>query len=73
MAAAGMEVQFAPLSEVADICFQGIINDTFWITAPSAPQEQKIRDRAASQIERNDPEYLLQANMMASRPTDNKA
>ncbi len=70
MAAAGMEVQFAPLSEVADICFRGIINDTFWITAPSAPQEQKIRDRATSQIERSDPEYLLQANMMTSRPTD---
>jgi NAD(P)-dependent dehydrogenase (short-subunit alcohol dehydrogenase family) len=72
MAAAGMEVQFAPLSEVADLCFQGIVNDTFWITAPSAVQQGKIQDRATSQIEMSDPEYLLQANMMTSRPTDKK-
>ena len=32
-----MEVQFAPLSEVADICFEGIVNDTFWITVPPPP------------------------------------
>src|SRR4029079_11265662 len=32
MAAAGFEVQFAPLEEVADICFEGIKNDVFWIT-----------------------------------------
>jgi NAD(P)-dependent dehydrogenase (short-subunit alcohol dehydrogenase family) len=70
MAAAGMEVQFAPLSEVADICFQGIVNDTFWITVPSPLQEEKIRDRATSQIEMRAPEYLLQANMMTSRPRD---
>ncbi len=73
MAAAGMEVQFAPLSEVADLCFQGIVNDTFWITVPNPLQEGKIRDRATSQIEMGAPEYLLQANMMTSRPTDNKA
>ncbi len=73
MAAAGIEVQFAPLSEVADICFRGIVNDTFWITAPNAAQQQKIHDRATSQIEMSDPEYLLQANMMTSRPTDKKA
>ena len=70
MAAAGTEVQFAPLSEVADICFEGIVNDTFWIDSPSALQQQKIRDRATSQIEMSAPEYLLQANMMTSRPTD---
>ena len=56
MEEAGQEVVFAPLSEVADICFEGIVNDTFWITAPSAPQQQKIRDRARSQIEMTPPE-----------------
>ena len=35
MDAVGMPVEFAPLSEVADICFEGIMADTFWITAPS--------------------------------------
>jgi NAD(P)-dependent dehydrogenase (short-subunit alcohol dehydrogenase family) len=72
MEEAGQEVVFAPLSEVADICFEGIVNDTFWITAPSAAQQQKIRDRATSQIEMTPPEYLLQANMMTSRPSESK-
>src|SRR5438034_1696393 len=31
MDAVGMTVEFAPLSEVADICFDGIVNDVFWI------------------------------------------
>jgi NAD(P)-dependent dehydrogenase (short-subunit alcohol dehydrogenase family) len=72
MEEAGQEVVFAPLSEVADICFEGIVNDTFWITAPSAAQQQKIRDRATSQIEMTPPDYLLSANMMTSRPIDSK-
>ena len=72
MEEAGQEVVFAPLSEVADICFEGIVNDTFWITAPSAAQQQKIRDRATSQIEMTPPDYLLTANMMTSRPIDSK-
>ena len=68
MEAAGMEVQFAPLSEVADICFEGIRNDTFWITVPNARQQQKIQERARSQIDLGAPEYLLEMNMMTSRP-----
>jgi NAD(P)-dependent dehydrogenase (short-subunit alcohol dehydrogenase family) len=68
MESAGMPVQFAPLSEVADLCFEGILNDTFWITVPNDDQQQRIRDRSTSQIERRDPEYLLQASVMASRP-----
>ena len=68
MEEAGMPVQFAPLSEVADMCFEGIRNDTFWITAPSEVQQGKIRARAGSQIEMTEPGYLLEANMMATRP-----
>ena len=29
-----MPVVFAPLSEVADLCFEGIRDDVFWITVP---------------------------------------
>jgi len=68
----GQKVEFAPLSEVADICFEGIVNDTFWITAPNELQQAKIRARATSQIEMTSPEYLLEANMMASNPADKK-
>ena len=68
MEEAGMTVEFAPLSEVADICFDGIMNDTFWITAPSENQQAKIRARADSQIAMTAPDYLLEAHMMAARP-----
>jgi NAD(P)-dependent dehydrogenase (short-subunit alcohol dehydrogenase family) len=61
--AAGVPVVFAPLSEVADICFKGIINDTFWITAPSEQQAAKIEARAHSQIAMTDPEYLLEGSL----------
>jgi len=70
MAATGLEVHFAPLSEVADICFEGIVNDTFWITVPNDEQQAKIQARAASQIEMTHPQYLLQANMMTSKPSE---
>jgi NAD(P)-dependent dehydrogenase (short-subunit alcohol dehydrogenase family) len=69
MEEAGLEVTFAPLSEVADMCFDGIVNDVFWITAPSEVQEAKIKARSTSQIEKSAPEYLLEAHMMAARPT----
>jgi NAD(P)-dependent dehydrogenase (short-subunit alcohol dehydrogenase family) len=64
---AGLPVTFAPLSEVADLCFAGIVENTFWITVPDEEQEAKIRARAASQVERTPPEYLLQANLMTAR------
>ena len=72
MKASGMEVQFAPLEEVADLCFDGICNDTFWISVRSDIQAGKIRARAASQIEQTHPEYLLERNLMTSRPIDEK-
>jgi NAD(P)-dependent dehydrogenase (short-subunit alcohol dehydrogenase family) len=72
MKASGMEVQFAPLEEVAELCFEGIRNDTFWISVPNEIQAGKIRARATSQIEQTDPEYLLERNLMTSRPTDEK-
>jgi len=68
MDAAGLPVVFAPLSEVADLCFDGIRDDVFWITYPSEPQQAKIRARAESQIARTAPEYLLEAHMMAAKP-----
>jgi NAD(P)-dependent dehydrogenase (short-subunit alcohol dehydrogenase family) len=70
MDAAGLPVVFAPLSEVADMCFEGIRDDVFWITAPSEPQQEKIRARADSQIAMSAPEYLLEAHMMAAKPAD---
>jgi NAD(P)-dependent dehydrogenase (short-subunit alcohol dehydrogenase family) len=73
MDAAGLPIVFAPLSEVADLCFEGIRDDVFWITAPSEPQQAKIRARAESQIAMTAPDYLLEANLMASKPADTAA
>ncbi len=70
MDAAGMPIVFAPLSEVADLCFEGIRDDVFWITEPSDAQQAKIRARADSQIAMSSPDYLLEANLMASKPAD---
>jgi NAD(P)-dependent dehydrogenase (short-subunit alcohol dehydrogenase family) len=67
---AGLPIVFAPLSEVADLCFEGIRDDVFWITAPSEVQQAKIRARADSQIAMTAPDYLLEANLMASKPAD---
>ena len=66
MAAAGMPVVFAPLSDVADLCFEGVRDDVFWINAPSEDQQQKIQARAASQIAMTEPLYLLTPNLMAT-------
>ena len=68
MDAVGLPVVFAPLSEVADICFEGIRDGVFWITAPSEDQRSKIRARANSQIEITAPTYLLGTNLMATKP-----
>ena len=65
--AAGMEVAFAPLEEVADLCLEGIRNDTFWITVPNPMTSEKIQARATSQIERTAPDYLLAANLMTGK------
>jgi NAD(P)-dependent dehydrogenase (short-subunit alcohol dehydrogenase family) len=70
MDAAGLPVVFAPLTEVADLCFAGVRDDVFWITYPSEPQQAKIRARAESQIAMSAPEYLLEAHMMAAKPAE---
>jgi NAD(P)-dependent dehydrogenase (short-subunit alcohol dehydrogenase family) len=59
--AAGMELSFAPLSEVADLCFEGIRDDIFWMTQPGTTQP--ILERAQSQINRTLPTYLIQDNV----------
>jgi NAD(P)-dependent dehydrogenase (short-subunit alcohol dehydrogenase family) len=72
--AAGQDVKFAPLEEVADLCFQGIVKDTFWITVPSQMQADKIQARATSQIDQTPPEYLVGsgANLMTGKVAGSK-
>ncbi len=61
--AAGQEVVFAPLSEVADLCFEGIRDDVFWMSQPGSATS--VLDRARSQADRSLPTYLVQGlNLM---------
>jgi NAD(P)-dependent dehydrogenase (short-subunit alcohol dehydrogenase family) len=55
--AAGQELTFAPLSEVADLCFEGIRDGVFWISQPGAGEGSLARAR--SQADRSQPDYLL--------------
>lgn len=68
MKAAGVDMPFAPLAEVADLCLAGIRDDVFWISYPNDEQAAKIRARAESQIARTPPTYLLGANLMVPVP-----
>jgi NAD(P)-dependent dehydrogenase (short-subunit alcohol dehydrogenase family) len=68
MADKGMPVQFAPLSEVADLCLQGILADTFWISVPNERQHELIRQRAQSQIDGSAPQYLVAGTDMPGPP-----
>jgi len=64
--AAGQELTFAPLSEVADLCVEGIKEGRLWVCQPGAGE--KSLDRARSQADRSFPEYLVQApNVMTGR------
>ena len=65
--AAGMEVSFAPLAEVADLCLEGIRDDVFWINVPNPEQSAKIMARATSQVEQTAPAYLVGPNLMTGR------
>ncbi len=61
-------MQFAPLSEVADLCLQGILDDNFWITVPSDRQEILSRARVDSQMNMTPPDYLLAGSNMPGPP-----
>ncbi len=58
MEAAGQEVRFTPLEEVADQVAVGIETDQFWMIAPSERSDSQIRARADSMIGRGHPDYM---------------
>ncbi|MEU1160813.1 SDR family NAD(P)-dependent oxidoreductase [Streptomyces sp. NPDC005921] len=58
MRAAGEEVAFTPVEEVADFVVAGIRADRFWLLPDSAHSDAQIRARAASMLDRANPSYL---------------
>jgi NAD(P)-dependent dehydrogenase (short-subunit alcohol dehydrogenase family) len=58
MKAAGVEMQYTPVEEVASRVVDAIKAGDFWILAPSERTDASIRDRAESMLKRENPTYL---------------
>lgn len=58
MRAAGHEVRFTPVEEVADLVVAGVRADRFWLLPASEHSDDRIRARARSMLERAAPSYL---------------
>lgn len=58
MKAAGVQVAYTPVEEVAGRVVDAILTDTFWISAPSESSDESLRARTASMLARSNPDYL---------------
>ncbi|MFE2067483.1 SDR family NAD(P)-dependent oxidoreductase [Streptomyces sp. NPDC059467] len=58
MRAAGKEVRFTPVEEVAEFVVTGIRADRFWLLPPGGHSDAQIRARARSMLDRTNPSYL---------------
>jgi NAD(P)-dependent dehydrogenase (short-subunit alcohol dehydrogenase family) len=57
--AAGARVEFTPLETVADQVVEGIRADRFWMMGPPTPAEDVVSHKAASILNRSNPDYLV--------------
>jgi NAD(P)-dependent dehydrogenase (short-subunit alcohol dehydrogenase family) len=55
---AGVALEWTPLEEVADVVVRGIRAEQFWMLPASESTDASIRARAASMLERKNPEYF---------------
>ncbi|EST22206.1 SDR family NAD(P)-dependent oxidoreductase [Streptomyces roseochromogenus] len=58
MWAAGKEVRFTPVEEVAGLVVAGIREDRFWLLPASEHSDAQIRARSRSMLDRANPSYL---------------
>jgi NAD(P)-dependent dehydrogenase (short-subunit alcohol dehydrogenase family) len=58
MKAAGQEVEFTPVEDVADFVVAGIRENRFWLLPPSEHSDRQIRARSQSMLDRANPGYL---------------
>jgi len=54
----GVELEWTPLEEVADVVVRGILAEQFWMLPPSDTTDASIRARAESMLERKNPTYF---------------
>ncbi|CNI08521.1 short-chain alcohol dehydrogenase [Mycobacterium tuberculosis] len=57
--AAGAHVEFTPLETVADQVIDGIRADRFWMMGPPTSSDQVVSAKAASILNRGEPDYLV--------------
>ncbi|MEB4210880.1 SDR family NAD(P)-dependent oxidoreductase [Mycobacterium sp. 94-17] len=57
--AAGAHVAFTPLETVADLVVDGIRADRFWMIGPPTSADQVVSAKAASILDRGEPNYLV--------------
>jgi NAD(P)-dependent dehydrogenase (short-subunit alcohol dehydrogenase family) len=65
MRAAGRDMVFAPLEEIADMTVDGIRNDEFWIYQGGEPEAARVR--AESIVNRTPPDYMRQGAQFTPR------
>ena len=58
MEAAGVNVQYTPVEDVACQVVDAILSDTFWISPPSESSDNQLRARTQSLLDRTNPDYL---------------
>ncbi|MFF8863814.1 SDR family NAD(P)-dependent oxidoreductase [Streptomyces sp. NPDC015139] len=58
MRAAGRDVRFTPVEDVAGLVVAGIREDRFWMLPPSEHSDAQILARARSMLDRANPSYL---------------
>jgi NAD(P)-dependent dehydrogenase (short-subunit alcohol dehydrogenase family) len=58
MRAAGIEPDYTPVESIAEEAFIGIRENRFWILPESARTDDTIRGRAASMLDRANPDYM---------------
>ncbi|MFF7354500.1 SDR family NAD(P)-dependent oxidoreductase [Streptomyces filipinensis] len=58
MRAAGQEVRFTPVEQVAELVVSGIRADRFWLLPASEHSDAQIRARSRSMLDRANPSYL---------------
>jgi hypothetical protein len=58
MKAAGVDVEYTPVEEVAGRVVDAVRARAFWILPPSERSDEQIRARAGSMLARENPTYL---------------
>lgn len=66
MQAAGLPFEETPLSEVAAVVVQGLLDESFWMLPASERADGMVRNRADSMLGRSNPDYMVEKRPAAA-------